>query len=298
MVACRAGYGDDESSRLGQKSDGAVQKGARRRARGREGWTRCLLLVRSLVNAMPPKTRLYRAYTKLTLRHWFYEDYLRPLNPHLPSLSQRQFSQLLIASSPIYPLLAANASASSAATDDAADAVDPAIISVGPSADSGKGQGKGGKGKAKGKKQQQQQQQQLQAQQQARGIDYDAVWGEYVAYKSMVPCCGGIILNEAGDKVCTTILLINGRSCPRGCSIFVLVAELGLGDVAVARRRVRSRARVFGPPSVTAGGKGREAAMAVQAGDCLRTYILSALPSLCSKDNAEPCTLFLLCLLA
>jgi hypothetical protein len=57
------------------------------------------------------------------------------------------------------------------------------------------GRGRGGKGK--GKKQQQQQQQQIQE----PGIDYDAVWAEYVAYKSMVPCCGGIILNEAGDKV-------------------------------------------------------------------------------------------------
>ena len=37
------------------------------------------------------------------------------------------------------------------------------------------------------------------------GIDYDAVWAEYVAYKSMVPCCGGIILNEAGDKVCLSL---------------------------------------------------------------------------------------------
>ena len=34
------------------------------------------------------------------------------------------------------------------------------------------------------------------------GIDYDAVWSEYCSYKSMVPCCGGILINQAGDKVC------------------------------------------------------------------------------------------------
>lgn len=35
-------------------------------------------------------------------RHWFYEDYLRPINPFLPSLSQKHFANLIIASSPIY----------------------------------------------------------------------------------------------------------------------------------------------------------------------------------------------------
>ena len=35
-------------------------------------------------------------------RHWFYEDYLRPLNPLLPQLSQRSFSHLIVASSPLY----------------------------------------------------------------------------------------------------------------------------------------------------------------------------------------------------
>jgi mRNA-decapping enzyme subunit 2 len=34
--------------------------------------------------------------------HWFYEDYLRPLNPTLPSYNQRNFTHLLIASSPLY----------------------------------------------------------------------------------------------------------------------------------------------------------------------------------------------------
>ena len=38
----------------------------------------------------------------LLLSHWFYEDYIRPLNPLLPSLSQRQFTHLIIASSPLY----------------------------------------------------------------------------------------------------------------------------------------------------------------------------------------------------
>ena len=40
------------------------------------------------------------------------------------------------------------------------------------------------------------------------GIDYDRVWAEYVSYKSAVPCCGGIILNEAADKVCSFNLCI------------------------------------------------------------------------------------------
>jgi mRNA-decapping enzyme subunit 2 len=33
------------------------------------------------------------------------------------------------------------------------------------------------------------------------GIDYAGGWTDYMNYKSMVPCCGGILLNEAGDKV-------------------------------------------------------------------------------------------------
>lgn len=32
-------------------------------------------------------------------------------------------------------------------------------------------------------------------------IDYDDLWAEYVAYKMMVPCCGGILINRAGDRV-------------------------------------------------------------------------------------------------
>lgn len=43
----------------------------------------------------------------LTQRHWFYEDYLRPLNPLLPQLSQRSFTHLIIASSPLYSDLSA-----------------------------------------------------------------------------------------------------------------------------------------------------------------------------------------------
>lgn len=38
----------------------------------------------------------------ILIRHWFYEDYLRPLNPLLPSYSQRNFTHLIIASSPLY----------------------------------------------------------------------------------------------------------------------------------------------------------------------------------------------------
>lgn len=102
-------------------------------------------------------------------RHWFYEDYLRPLNPHLPSLSQKHFTQLIVASSPIYATLAEG---------------------------QGQAQGQGGKkggGGGKG-----------QGQGQAK-IDYDAVWMEYLSYKSMVPCCGGILLSEQGDKVSSSL---------------------------------------------------------------------------------------------
>jgi mRNA-decapping enzyme subunit 2 len=77
-------------------------------------------------------------------RHWFYEDYMRPLNPQLPSLSQRNFTQLIIASSPIFSSLA------------------------GPD-----------------------------------GVNYNAVWTDYMSYKSMVPCCGGILLNKDATKVST-----------------------------------------------------------------------------------------------
>jgi hypothetical protein len=39
---------------------------------------------------------------ELTDRHWFYDDYLRPLNPDLPPLSQKHFSRVIISSSPLY----------------------------------------------------------------------------------------------------------------------------------------------------------------------------------------------------
>ena len=39
---------------------------------------------------------------ELICRHWFYDDYLRPLNPALPPLSQKHFSKVIIASSPLY----------------------------------------------------------------------------------------------------------------------------------------------------------------------------------------------------
>jgi hypothetical protein len=81
-------------------------------------------------------------FCDLLFSHWFYEDYLRPLNPLLPSLSQRHFTQLIISSSPMYSSLAGD-----------------------------------------------------------EGVDYDNVWAEYISYKSMVPCCGGILINQDGDKV-------------------------------------------------------------------------------------------------
>lgn len=60
------------------------------------------LNTRFLVNLPPEETSLVRVYWQAEQAHWFYEDYLRPLNPLLPSLSQRQFTHLLIASSPLY----------------------------------------------------------------------------------------------------------------------------------------------------------------------------------------------------
>lgn len=32
-------------------------------------------------------------------------------------------------------------------------------------------------------------------------LDYERAWEKYCAYKRAVPCCGGILLNEEGDKV-------------------------------------------------------------------------------------------------
>lgn len=96
------------------------------------------LNARFLVNLPEEEMSLVRVYWQAEQAHWFYEDYLRPLNPLLPSLGQRQFTHLIIASSPLY-----------ADTE----------------------------------------------------IDYDAVWEEYCAYKKMVPCCGGILINDTADKV-------------------------------------------------------------------------------------------------
>jgi len=36
------------------------------------------------------------------------------------------------------------------------------------------------------------------------GGDNDDVWDAYCDYKKMVPCCGGILINAAGDKVSLT----------------------------------------------------------------------------------------------
>lgn len=107
------------------------------------------LNARFLVNLPEEELTLVRLYWQAEQAHWFYEDYLRPLNPQLPALSQRHFTQLIIASSPMY----AN-----------------------------------------------------------WDIDYDAVWAEYCAYKKMVPCCGGILLNQDGDKV----LMVRGWKANAG----------------------------------------------------------------------------------
>ncbi|KAL7418683.1 mRNA-decapping enzyme subunit 2 [Cryptotrichosporon argae] len=95
------------------------------------------LNARFLVNLPAEETSLVRVYWQAEQAHWFYEDYLRPLNPLLPSLNQRQFTRILIDSSPLYA---------------------------------------------------------------AAGVDHDAVWDEYCAYKKMVPCCGAIIISAQGDK--------------------------------------------------------------------------------------------------
>ncbi|TXT16055.1 hypothetical protein VHUM_00558 [Vanrija humicola] len=60
------------------------------------------LNARFLVNLPEQETSLVRVYWQAEQAHWFYEDYIRPLNPFLPSLSQRQFTHLIIESSPLY----------------------------------------------------------------------------------------------------------------------------------------------------------------------------------------------------
>ncbi|ORX34807.1 hypothetical protein BD324DRAFT_604335 [Kockovaella imperatae] len=110
------------------------------------------LNARFLVNLPKEEMGLVRVYWQAEQAHWFYEDYLRPLNPLLPSLSQRNFTHLIIASSPLYTHL----------SDE----------------------------------------------------EYDQVWEEYCNYKRMVPCCGGILINDAADKV----LMVRGWKSNAGWS--------------------------------------------------------------------------------
>ncbi|KIY30842.1 mRNA-decapping enzyme subunit 2 [Cryptococcus gattii E566] len=63
------------------------------------------LNARFLINLPKEEMNLLRVYWQAEQAHWFYEDYLRPLNPSLPSLSQRQFTRLIIESSPLYSRL-------------------------------------------------------------------------------------------------------------------------------------------------------------------------------------------------
>nr|ODN87587.1 hypothetical protein L203_03366 [Cryptococcus depauperatus CBS 7841] len=60
------------------------------------------LNARFLINLPKEEMSLLRVYWQAEQAHWFYEDYLRPLNPVLPSLSQRHFTRLIIESSPLY----------------------------------------------------------------------------------------------------------------------------------------------------------------------------------------------------
>ncbi|WVQ93571.1 hypothetical protein IAU59_000646 [Kwoniella sp. CBS 9459] len=60
------------------------------------------LNARFLINLPREEMSLVRVYWQAEQAHWFYEDYLRPLNPLLPSLSQRNFTRIIIESSPLY----------------------------------------------------------------------------------------------------------------------------------------------------------------------------------------------------
>ncbi|WWC58153.1 uncharacterized protein I303_100688 [Kwoniella dejecticola CBS 10117] len=65
------------------------------------------LNARFLINLPREEMSLVRVYWQAEQAHWFYEDYLRPLNPLLPSLSQRNFTRVIIESSPLYASLMA-----------------------------------------------------------------------------------------------------------------------------------------------------------------------------------------------
>ncbi|WWC85845.1 uncharacterized protein L201_000712 [Kwoniella dendrophila CBS 6074] len=65
------------------------------------------LNARFLINLPKEEMSLVRVYWQAEQAHWFYEDYLRPLNPLLPSLSQRNFTRIIIESSPLYASLMA-----------------------------------------------------------------------------------------------------------------------------------------------------------------------------------------------
>ncbi|WVQ62674.1 uncharacterized protein L199_000821 [Kwoniella botswanensis] len=65
------------------------------------------LNARFLINLPREEMSLVRVYWQAEQAHWFYEDYLRPLNPLLPSLSQRNFTRIIIESSPLYASLMA-----------------------------------------------------------------------------------------------------------------------------------------------------------------------------------------------
>ncbi|ORY20476.1 Dcp2, box A domain-domain-containing protein [Naematelia encephala] len=63
------------------------------------------LNARFLANLPEEEMSLVRVYWQAEQAHWFYEDYLRPLNPLLPTYSQRTFTHLIVASSPLFAAL-------------------------------------------------------------------------------------------------------------------------------------------------------------------------------------------------
>ncbi|WWC66798.1 uncharacterized protein I206_100704 [Kwoniella pini CBS 10737] len=133
------------------------------------------LNARFLINLPREEMSLVRVYWQAEQAHWFYEDYLRPLNPLLPSLSQRVFTRIIIESSPLYASLMAQG-----------------------------------------------------------GVDYDQVWAEYCSYKRMVPCCGGILINQDGDKC----LMVRGFKSNAGWSFPRGKINLEESEVACAIREV------------------------------------------------------------
>ncbi|WVW81843.1 hypothetical protein I302_103841 [Kwoniella bestiolae CBS 10118] len=96
-----ADYHDNEDPSVGQEEEENIFRDM--------SWEEILedLNARFLINLPREEMSLVRVYWQAEQAHWFYEDYLRPLNPLLPSLSQRNFTRIIIESSPLYASLMA-----------------------------------------------------------------------------------------------------------------------------------------------------------------------------------------------